>query len=307
MTQFLVSRFIRDHENIKDPDVRLGYGLLEAWVSIVLNIVLASLMFLAGSLLNSIALTANSFHTAADVITSVAVLVGFRASRLPADASHPYGHGRAENIATLVIAFLLLGVGYQFLTKSVARFVTPEPVGGSAIVVVGLLVASAVKEWMARFSIGLGKTVDSSALEADAWHHRSDAISMLIVGAGMLSSGAGYARVDAVLGGGVSLLIGYTGYRLMRGAMSKLLGEKPSDEVLQKIDAITRQTDGVLDTHKVLVHEYGGKAIVSLHIQVDPEMPTKESHEIAARVKYRVAEEVGSDVIVHVEPHLMGG
>jgi len=303
LTAFLVSRFIKNHENIKDPDVRLGYGLLEAWVSIIV----ASLMFLAGTMLNSIALTANSFHTAADVITSVAVLVGFRAARLPADAGHPYGHGRAENIATLIIALLLMGVGYEFLTRSIARFITPEPVGGSAIVIIGLLVASSIKEWMARFSIILGETIDSSALEADAWHHRSDAISMLIVGVGMLSSGAGYARVDAVLGCGVSLLIGFTGYRLMRGAMSKLLGEKPSDEMLEKIDHIARHIDGVLDTHKVLVHEYGGKAHVSLHIQVSPDLPTKESHEIAARVKYRVAEEVGSDVIVHVEPHMLGG
>ncbi len=306
MTDFFVSRFIKNPKDTKDPDVRLAYGLLEAWVSIIVNIILASLMFTAGTLLNSIALTANAFHTAADVITSVAVLVGFKASRLPADSSHPYGHGRAENIATLIIAVLLIYVGYEFLMRSIDRFVTPQPVGGSIIVVVGLLVSSSIKEWMARFSIGLGKVIDSSALEADAWHHRSDAISMLIVSAGILSSGAGYPRVDAVLGGGVSLLIAFTGYRLMRGAMSKLLGEKPSDEILEKIGHITREIDGVLDMHKVLIHEYGGASHVTLHIQVDPEMPTKESHEIAAKVKYRVAEEMGSDVIVHVEPHLLG-
>ena len=303
MTLFLIHRFIKDYQNTQDPGVRLGYGTLEACLSITVNIILAASMFATGVLLNSIALTANSVHTAADVITSVAVLVGFKAGHLPADEGHPYGHGRAEDIATLVIAVLLILVGYEFLTKSVERFLSPEPVRGSLVAMAGLLVAAGIKEWMARFSIGLGRAVKSSALEADAWHHRSDAISMVLVSAGMLATSWGYYRFDPVLGAGVSLLIAYTGYRLARGTASKLMGERPPEELVEQISIITKETDGVRDTHKVVVHDYGGSKRVSLHIQVDPDLPVTESHEIAARVKYRVSEQVNADVTVHVEPH----
>jgi cation diffusion facilitator family transporter len=304
LTTLFVDRFVHDHENIHDPDVRLAYGMLEAWTSIVLNIVLACGMFATGLMLNSIALTANAAHTAADVITSIAVFVGFRAARIPADESHPYGHGRAEDIATLMIAMLLMLVGYEFFTKSVGRLMNPEPVAGSVYAVVGLIGAAGVKEWLARFSVGLGRKISSSALEADAWHHRSDAISMVLVAVGMVATKMGYVTVDALLGAGVSCLIAYTGYRLASGTVSKLLGEKAPGDLVKRVEEVTRNVEGVIDTHKLEVHIYGGNAKASIHIQVDPTLPVSESHEIAARVKYRLADETSVDATVHVEPHL---
>lgn len=303
LTEYLTRLFIKNHQRVEDPDVRLAYGLLEAWISIGVNLFLAVLMVGAGILLNSIALMANAAHTAADIVTSVAVLIGFKASRLPADKEHPHGHGRAEDIASLVIAILLIIVGYEFFARSVGRLMRPETVKGSAAVVVGLLLAAVIKEWLARFSITLGRRVNSSALTADAWHHRSDAISMALVSIGIIASGAGYSRADSVLGAGVAVLIAYTGYRLASGTSSRLLGEKPSDEMVERIASITRATEGVLGTHKVSVHDYGGNTKISLHIQVDPNLPVRESHEIAARVKYRIAQELNADTTVHVEPH----
>ena len=113
----------------------------------------------------------------------------------------------------------------------------------------------------------------------------------------------GYSGVDSLLAGVVALVIGYTGFSLARQTVSKLIGEKPSEELLEKVHNVTRATHGVRDTHKIMVHDYGGSTHISLHIQVDPELQVTESHEIASHVKYRVASETGAEVIVHVEPH----
>lgn len=303
MTSFLLRTFVRGYENTQDPLVRSRYAALEAGLSVGLNLVLAFAMLLGGLYLNSIALTANAAHTAADVMTSVTVFLGFRAASKPADERHPHGHGRAEDIATLVIAVLLLFASYEFLTRSFARYTNPEPVGGSLSVVAALLFAAGIKEWLARFAIHLGKSISSGALAADAWHHRTDAISMSLVSVAVWGAMSGYPNLDAVLGAFVALLIGYTGFQLAHSAVSRLLGESAPAELLEQIDILTRETDGVLDTHKVVVHQYGQVSHISLHIQVDPDLPVRESHEIAARVKYRVSAATNATVTVHVEPH----
>lgn len=302
LTEALLHSFVKDHENTSDPAVRTGYGYVEAWVSIVGNIVIAAVNFLLGITLNSIALIAQSVHTASDVVTSVVVLIGFRAAAQPPDERHPYGHGRVETVATLVIAVLLLVVGFEFAGKSIERVIHGAEVKGSLLIIGVLLCIGITKEWMARFSIALGKAIDSPALEADAWHHRSDAIASALVAVSIASAMAGYAAVDAYLGIVVSALILYTGGKLAWSSASALMGEGADPGLATRITEVVQSIDGVKGMHGLSVHDYGAVKIASLHIQVDPDLNVSESHRIAGAVKYALLDEFSVECVVHVEP-----
>ncbi|HHV62457.1 MAG TPA: cation transporter [Firmicutes bacterium] len=303
LSEWLVERFVPDHEKVEDGDVRARYGFLEAWVSIIGNILLAALKVFLGISLNSIALLADAVHTASDVLTSVVVLVGFRAARMPADKEHPFGHGRVEPIATLIIAILLAVVGLQFASTSARRFFGTEAVDGS-ILIAGVLAATGIaKEWMARFSVALGRKINSGVLVADAWHHRSDAVATMLVAVAIVATSLGYPRFDAVFGLIVSALVIYTAYDIGMSAASTLIGERPSPELVDRIGAIVRNVKGVKSMHKISVHDYGsGRKVISLHIQVDGALPVTESHEIAERVEDAISSQINAITTVHVEP-----
>ncbi|MCR4399046.1 MAG: cation diffusion facilitator family transporter [Firmicutes bacterium] len=306
ITALLLDLFIKNGDRTSDPADRTAYGCLEAWVSIAGNIVIAVLNFFLGVTLNSIALTAQSIHTASDVVTSGVVLLGFRAASRPPDERHPYGHGRIETVAALAIAVLLVVVGFEFLGKSLDRIVHGANVRGN-LVVVGILIAvGLVKEWMARFSSYLGKVIDSPALEADAWHHRSDAIAAVLVSVSIASASAGYPAVDAVLGLVVSALIVYTGAKLAWSSTSVLVGEGADPRLIALITRAAESVHGVRSIHGLNVHDYGGVKIASVHIQVDPELSVRDSHRIAGAVKYAVRNAISIECVVHVEPDAPG-
>lgn len=302
MTQFLLRRFVPNYENTSDPDIRARYAYLEAWVSIIGNLLLATVNFTIGALLNSIALMANATHTAADIVTSVVVLIGFREARRPADEEHPYGHGRVETIATLIIAVLLIVVGVEFAKTSTERLINRIGIHGSVTGACVLFIAGIIKECMARFSIGLGKTISASALEADAWHHRSDGIANWMVAISLLLGRIGYGWLDAVFGLGISLLIIYTGYKLARSSTSSLIGEKPNDALLASVTELALSVPHVKSTHKISLHDYGGSKILTLHIQVPDNLHVDESHAIASKLKELIKDKLSMETVVHVEP-----
>lgn len=307
ITEWILRRFVRDYGNTSDPNVRTKYGYLEAWVSIAGNIVIAAINLLLGFSLNSIALIAQSLHTASDVLTSVVVLIGFSAAARPPDERHPYGHGRVESVATLVIAVLLMVVGFEFAGKSIDRVIHGAEVKGNSAVVLVLLLIGSAKEWMARFAIGLGRAIGSPALQADAWHHRSDAIASALVAVSIASASAGYPSADSFLGILVSALILYTGAKLALSSASSLMGENADPGLASRITEVVRSVNGVRGMHGLSVHDYGGVKIASLHIQVDPELNVSESHMIAAAVKYTVLGTASVECVVHVEPDSESG
>lgn len=281
---------------------RTFYGYLEAWVSIVGNTVLFVVKLLLGRWINSITLIADSFHTLSDVITSVVVLLGFRIAKRPADSEHPFGHGRMETIASLIIAVLLVMVGVEFAQSSYQRLIRIPPVGGNTWIIIVMLVSALLKEWMARFSIKLGKRIDSSVLIADAWHHRSDAWASLLGAIAVVTAMWGYPRVDAFLGLIVSGLIIYTGWKLGKSAVSNLLGKAPTQQMLARIVNQAKSWPGVQEVHEVLVHNYGVHNVISLHVEVDKKMGISNSHKIATAIEERLSEIMDASTIVHIDP-----
>lgn len=281
---------------------RALYAYLEAWTSITLNIALAAAKVYFGFILNSISLLADGVHTASDVITSVIVLLGFKTANVPPDEEHPFGHGRTESVATLAISILLIIVGLGFGYDSVSRLLERTAVRGSYAAAALMMVSVVVKEWLARFSTYLGRTISSNALVADAWHHRSDAIASALVVVAMVGANMGYSFLDAVFGLLVSALIVWTGAALARETSSVLMGKAPSPSFVGAVETIVSEIPGVDGMHKLSVHDYGTRKALSLHIQVDKNLTLRESHDIAESVERAIENHMDVDVVVHVEP-----
>jgi len=284
--------------------VRTHYGFLEAWVSIIGNIGLFVIKIIFGLLTNSIALIADAFHTLSDVVTSICVLVGFFLARKPADPEHPFGHGRSESIATLVIALLLLWVGAEFLMGSIRRTISPPLVKGTWWLILLMALAAVAKEWMARFSINLGNMIKSDALIADAWHHRTDAIATFLVALSFLGALFSIYRLDGIFGICVSLLIICTGAQLTRQSVSRLIGQSPPTEFKTGIAEIARRIKSVKSVHEIEVHDYGLVKAVSIHIEVQPDLHVTRAHEIGTQVQEAIDKELGTKTTVHIEPHV---
>ncbi|NIA20635.1 MAG: cation diffusion facilitator family transporter [Anaerolineaceae bacterium] len=292
-----------------DDRQRYVLGRRAAWISIVGNILLAAAKGLLASVTGSISLWGDAVHSASDLITSLIVLVGLRIGRRPADARHPYGHGRAEIIATLAVGILLALAGLQLGYKSVQRILNPPEIGEALgrnlmiVIAAGVLLSAAAKEWMARYSARVGRRIGNPSLKADAWHHRSDALSSVLVAVSLGGAALGYYRLDAFLGLGVCLLIMISAVRPILRSASSLLGEAPQEELVAKIKAVAQAVHGVKNIHAVTVHDYGHRKVASMHVTLQAELNLDQAHRVASEVESQVTQQLGLSVLVHAEPH----
>ena len=303
-TRWLVSKVIRDYRETNNVVVRGRYGSLEAWTSIVANVILFVVKGLLGLSISSVSLIADAIHTLSDTGTSIIILLGFRIAKRPADKEHPFGHGRMEYIAALIVAVLLVVTGIELLKSSGGRIVQPSVQLGQVGTLVFLILVGTilVKELLARFARELGRMIGSNALAADFWHHRSDAFSTLFVLVAMVFSHYGYGYLDGIAGIAVALVIIYSGYKIASDAISPLLGEPPSDEFLGRIESIALRCDGVEGVHDLIVHRYGQVNLVSLHIEVADNRPIGWLHDLSERVEEAIANELGGSAVVHIDP-----
>lgn len=303
INDFLLTRLLRKKTNLNDinnPVERKKIAYLEAWISIIGNLILALIKFIFGIILNSIALLADAVHTASDVLTSFMVLLGFKLSSIPPDEKHPYGHGRIEFIATLIISLMLIGVGIKFGLESFTRLRTHTIVEGSIGIAFFMVLAGLLKELMSRISIDLGNRIKASALIADAWHHRTDAVASVLVAVAIFASQYGYYKVDAVLGLAVSVLIIYTGIEIFMDASSKIIGESDAEDIA-KISDLACSVEGVVSAHDINVHSYGANKAISLHIEVEDDLSMEAAHDVAHEVENLINKNMYASTTVHVD------
>ncbi|MEA5109237.1 Ferrous-iron efflux pump FieF [bioreactor metagenome] len=274
----------------------------EGWVSIVGNILLFILKFWAGIVSGSIAIIADAWHTLSDSLTSVVVLVGVKLSLRPADREHPFGHGRAELIAALVIGVLLSVVAFNFVVEGVQRLRERQEVNYGTFAIIATVISVVAKEGMARYAFRISKRSASRSVRADAWHHRSDAISSVVILAGIFL-GKHIWWIDGVLGIIVALLIFYAAYDILRDAMNTMLGEQPEPELISQIAEICRSESLLeLQPHHIHVHRYGEHTELTMHIRLPDNMTLFDAHEIATRVEVRLKKEMSIISTIHMEP-----
>ncbi|MCW3806988.1 cation diffusion facilitator family transporter [Plebeiibacterium marinum] len=276
-------------------------GIIISWLSILLNILLFFLKFWAGIVSHSVALVADAWHTLTDSISSVAVLVGIKVSSKPADQEHPFGHGRAELMATIFVGILLALVGANFTYESVIKLRSHEAFEYGNFAIIVTLISIVVKEAMAQYSIYYGKKSNAKSLIADGWHHRSDAFSSIII-LGGLFLGHYFWWIDGVLGLVVSLLIFYTTYKILKESLSIFLGEKIDEELKESIQDIgINEFKRDLDPHHFLIHQYGHHAELTFHISLPGAMSLTEAHTIASKYEILVKQVHNIGVTIHID------
>lgn len=301
-TRWLVAKYIKNYQNINDLKVRARYGTLEGWTSIVINILLFAVKITIGLSIKSVALIADAIHTLADSATSVVVIIGFKIAKRPSDKEHPFGHGRTESIATLIVSVLLFIAGFELLEKSIHSIARPQESTASLSVILIIAGTIIIKELMARFSYQLGDIIDSQALKADALHHRTDVFATGLVVVALIASHFGFRRVDGIMGACVSLIIFYSAYAIAKEAVSPLLGEAPSEEAIMEIESLANAFEGVLGVHDIIYHKYGQTIIVSLHIEVSDKGSAFDLHELSERVEEAIGQKIGGTVTAHIDP-----
>ncbi|MDA3797652.1 MAG: cation diffusion facilitator family transporter [Kiritimatiellae bacterium] len=275
---------------------------IEGWLSIFLNLVLFALKFIVGISIGSIAIIADAWHTLSDSLSSLVLLVGVKLSEKPADKEHPYGHGRFQLLATFGIGIMLALVGIDFLGRSFKLFSEDTKIVYGVLGISVTVLSILIKEGLAQFSFFAAKKSNSKALKADAWHHRSDALSSLVILVGIFLNNK-IPHIDAILGFIVALCILYTSYEIFKDVINSLLGTAPTKKLVEQINMITKEETGWdVSPHHFHIHEYGGHVELTFHIYLPPKLPLRDAHEFADKIEKRISNELNIVATVHFEP-----
>ncbi len=303
MTKLITRLFIKDAENTGNPAVRTRYGVVSSTVGIVCNLFLAVLKFILGILSHSIAVTADAANNLSDSASSVVTLVGFKLSSKPADREHPFGHGRIEYICALVIAFLVLLVGFELGKTSVSRITSGASATFSPFVVFGLFLSVCVKLWMSVFNKTLGRKISSSAMEAVSADSLSDALATGVTLISIIAAKFTALPVDGYIGILVSLLVMWAGIGIVRDTLTPLLGTAPDPELVKNIHDEILSYDKILGIHDLIVHEYGpGRIFASLHAEVSSTENIMDSHGLIDLIESEVSKKLGIEILIHMDP-----
>jgi len=291
-------------ENEKHRSARMG--IRTTLVGVLVNILLAATKGLAGIVGNSYALIADAIESSFDVASSLVVMGGIRIASIPADEDHPYGHGKAESLAALIVAVALCTAAAAIAIQSVREIVTPHhaPAPFTLAVLVGVVLT---KETLFRFVMKTGTLTDSTAVKTDAWHHRSDAITSAAAFVGIsvaLIGGAGYESADDVAALFASGIIAFNGIRLLSGAVREIMDAAPPAQLEDGTRRAALGVPGVVGLDKCYVRKMGLEYFVDLHVIVDGNLSVRSGHGIAHEVKnaVRKSEPRVTDVLVHIEP-----
>ena len=279
--------------------------ILEGVLSVLVNAALFVLKFWAGVATGSIALIADAWHTASDSITSVFIIAAAKLASRKSDKEHPFGHGRWEFITSMLMAFILAIIAFEFLTLSIERIRNAEATVFGGLAVIVLIISIIVKEILAQYGFYLGKKHNNQAIIADAWHSRSDSFSSIVSLAGIIISifFNGLWWMDGALGIFCSFAIFYAAYQIMKEAGSKILGEAPSPEFINKLsEIISKQFGDGLKPHKIRLHNYVTQKELTFHITVNQNMSITEAHDVATVLENLIKSEIDCNATIHVEP-----
>ena len=285
---------------------RLQQGLRATFIGLSVNAILAVTKLVAGLLGHSHALVADSVESLADILSSIVVWRGLVVAEAPADADHPYGHGKAEPLAAASVATLLLFAAAGITLQAIREIFEPKQ-GPAAFTLFVLLGVVAIKEALFRFVLREAKSMESPAVITDAWHHRSDVITSIAAAIGIsvsLIGGKGYVSADDIAAVVAAVLIAWNGWRLLRPALDELMDTAPNPAFTQNIIAIAGTVSGAERIEKCVVRKMGYRYFVDMHVEVDPHMTVQDAHNVAHRIKDEVRAKLPqvADVLVHIEP-----
>ena len=303
MIKLLAKIFIKDSQNTADSKVRVAYGYLCGAVGIALNILLFAGKIIAGTISGSVAVTADAFNNLSDAGSSIISLIGFRLASQKPDPHHPFGHGRFEYIASLIISIIIVLMGFELGKSSFEKIVAPQAVEYSVVTFAVLGASVLVKLYMFFYNNSVGKKIDSATMRATAMDSISDAVS---TGAVLISAVIAMftnLALDGWMGLVVAAFIMVTGFKSAKETIDSLLGTPPSPEFVKQIEDMALQYDDIIGVHDMIVHNYGpGRTFVSLHAEVPSDGDIVAIHDTVDNAEREIAKELGCLVTIHMDP-----
>lgn len=303
MINVLVKKFVKNHEEIHDLQVRAAYGMLSGGVGIFCNVLLFALKLMVGLGVKSLSVMSDAFNNLADAASSVIGFVGTKLASQPADEEHPFGHGRMEYIVAMVVAFIVVEVGLSLFKGSIDKILHPTDIAFS-LVSVGILAASIlVKLWLAHFNRTLGERINSSVMKATAADSLGDVLATTATIVALVIYGVWGINVDGWIGLGVSVVVMLAGVNIAKDTLAPLLGEAIRPEVYDQITQFVESYDGIVGTHDLLVHNYGpGRSMASIHAEVPNNVDIECSHEIIDQIEKDAMRNLGLFLVIHTDP-----
>ena len=303
MTEFLVRHFVKDYEAVEKSAVRTAYGVLASMVGIVCNVFLFLVKFIVGLLLHSVSVTADAFNNLSDAASSIISFIGVKMAGKPADKEHPFGHGRIEYIAALIVSFLVLEVGFTFLKDSVSKIRTPETLNFQLISVVILILSIGVKLWLGVFNKKLGKKIDSKVMMAVFTDSMGDVITTSATILSLVIFRLTGLNIDGIVGIGVALVVMWAGVGIAKDTLEPLIGEAIDPEEYDKVKHFVERYQGIEGTHDLIIHNYGpNQSMASIHAEVPNDADIEEAHELIDRIERDAVDELGILLVIHMDP-----
>lgn len=303
MIDLLCKLFIKNSKDTRNPKVRHAYGVLMSVIGIVANLILSILKLLFGTLCGSIAVTADALNNLSDAGAQIISFISFKIASKPADRDHPFGHARIEYVASMIVSFLVLLVGWELMKESVEKIIRPVKAEFDMAVIIVLAVSIVVKLWLGLSSKRVSKKIGSPVIAATSADSLSDAVATSAVLLSAIVSRYTGFQTDAYMGAAVSVVILVAGIKILNDTKNSILGSPPEPEVVEAIVEITRQYPEICGIHDMVVHNYGpGNVIASLHAEVDGSQDVYLIHDVIDNVERRMFSELGVRATIHMDP-----
>ena len=303
MTNFLIKHFIPNASDVKSPAVRQRYGVVSSVVGILCNALLCTAKIAAGLLTGAVSIVADGINNLSDGGSCVVSLLGFKMAGKPADDKHPFGHGRIEYVAGLIVSFIIVLMGVELAKTSLDKIFHPEEISFSWITPAVLGISILVKLWMCFFNRKMGDKIDSAVLRATAMDSLSDVAATSAVLAGFVIGYWARVNLDGYLGVLVALFILYTGVSTAKGTLDLLLGEAPDPEFVKQIQQEVLSYPEIIGVHDLIVHNYGpGHSVVSLHAEVPCDVDILKIHDTIDNAERDLKKKFDCEVVIHMDP-----
>ena len=303
MIEYIIRATIQDWQHTEDKKVREKYSILSGILGIICNLFLFSSKFLVGLSINSIAIISDAFNNLNDMGTSAISIISAKLSNRPPDREHPFGHGRFEYLSSLVIAIIIMVVGYKLCESSIDKFFNPEPIEFSYWSIAILLLSIAIKGWMCFYNRYIGRAIDSSVNRATASDSINDAVATTGVLIATIAQLYTTLPIDAIAGTAIGLLILYTGYSIAKEVVNILLGQAPSPELEEAVRACVMKGKYIVGTHELKIHDYGpGRTFASIHAEVPDTADLVEVHAVLDELEEEISAQFQMDINIHMDP-----
>ncbi len=303
MTDFLIKRFVKNPEQVKENEVRENYAMLSTTTGIVVNLVLSIGKIIIGILSNSMSILSDGLNNITDAGSSVVTMIGFKMSQKKMDQDHPWGHGRMEYIAAFIVDLLIILVGIELFQSSIDKIIHPLTPNISEIAIVILVIAILAKLWLFVFYRKIAKKIDSSAIQATAYDSISDTVSTSVVLISTLVTKFTGYNIDGYVSILVAGFILFTGFKAVKEIVDLLLGTKPDPEFIQEIEEFTKNYPEIIGIHDIMVHDYGpGRKILSFHAEVPANSNIEKAHDVIDQLESDLYKKFSAITTIHMDP-----